>query len=105
MPTMGLAVKAHSHNTQAAHFLTAGVRMVWIAGSMTQGAGGCVRRLRIAVRKTFTAVVFSAGGREPSYYLGLSGPSLRSALQGGITYPWGLRPKGPAQQSNGCSPL
>jgi len=105
MPSMGLAGKANSHNTQAAHFLTAGVRMVWIAGSMTEGAKGCAPRFRIAVRKTFTAVAFSAGGREPSFYLGLCGPSLRSALQGGITYPGGLRPKGPAQHFNGCSPL
>jgi hypothetical protein len=96
---MGLAVKAHSHNTQAAQYLSAGVRMVWIAGLMTQGAVGCAPRLRIAVRKTFTAVAFSAPEREPSFYLGLCGPSLRSALQGGIAYPGGLRPKGPAQKS------
>jgi len=96
---MGLAVKTHIHNTQAAYFLTAGVRLVWIAGSMTLGVDGCAPRLRIAVRKTFTAVAFSAGGREPSFYLGLCGPLLRSALQGGIAYPWGLRPKGPAQKS------
>ena len=97
---MGRAGKTHPHNTQAAYFLTAGVRMVWIAGSMTQGAEWCAPRLRIAVRKTFIAVAFSARWREPSFYLGLCGPSLRSALQGGITYPWGLRPKGPAQHFN-----
>ena len=38
-------------------------------------------------------------------YLGLRGPSLRSALQGGIAYSWGLRPKGRDQNFRGCSPL
>ena len=81
---MGLAVKTHLPHTPSAHFLTAGGRMVWIAGWTTPGGEGCARRVRIAVRKTFTAVAFSAPAREPSFYLGLRGPSLRSALQGCI---------------------
>ena len=83
-PSMGLAVKTHLPHTPSVHFLTAGVRMVGIARSTTQGGEGCARRVRIAVRKTFTAVTFSALEREPSFYLGLCGPSLRSALQGCI---------------------
>ena len=39
-----------------------------------------------------------------SFYRGLWGPSLRSALQGGIAYPGGLGPKGPDQNFDGCSP-
>ena len=81
---MGLAVKTYLPHTPPAHFLTAGVRVVWIAGSTTQGGEGCARRVRVAVRKTFTAVAFSAPEREPSFYLGLCGPSLRSVLQGCI---------------------
>ena len=57
---MGLAVKTHLPHAPSAHFLTVGVRMVWIARSTTQGGEGCARRVRIAVRKTFTAVAFSA---------------------------------------------
>ena len=87
---MGLAVKTHLPHAPSAHFLTVGVRMVWIARSTTQGGEGCARRVRIAVRKTFTAVAFSALEREPSFYLGLCGPSLRSALQGCIAFEWGL---------------
>ncbi len=103
MPSMGPAVKTYLHNAPAAHFSTAGVRNVWIAGSTVQG--GCVRWIRIAVRKSFTAFAFSAREQEPSSYLELIGPSLRSALQECITYPWGLGPLGPAQQFNGCFPL
>lgn len=36
------------------------------------------------------ALSFSAQKQEPSFYRGLSGPSLYSALQGGIAYHWGL---------------
>jgi len=102
-PPMGLAVKRHSSETPSALRLTAGVRFVSIAGS-THGEG-LARRVRIAVRKALTAAAFSVRGREPSSYQGLCGPSLRSALQGRIAYPWGLGPVGPAQKSNGCSPL
>ncbi len=59
---------------------------------------GCQRALdhrsRCEMPENFTADAFSAREREPSFYQGLSGPSLRSALQGGIAYPWGLRPGG-----------
>jgi len=37
------------------------------------------------------AVSFSTLWREPSFYRGLVGPWFRSALQGGIAYPKGLR--------------
>jgi len=81
---MGPAVKTHVYNTPSAHVFAAGVRIPSMAGSTT--GGGYVRRVRIAVRKSFTAVAFSAPGREPSFYQGLIfGPSLRSALQGCIT--------------------
>jgi hypothetical protein len=100
---MGPAVKTHVDNAPAAHFLTAGVRIVWIAGLTIQG--GCVRRVRVAIRGSFTALAFSAREQEPSFYLGLIGPSLRSALQGCITYSWGLGPLSPAQKFNGCFPL
>jgi hypothetical protein len=62
-------------------------------------------RRRRPARTTFTAAAFSARGRERSFYQGLGGPWLRSALQGGIAYPGGLGLGGPAQKSNGCSPL
>ena len=104
-PSMGLAVKTHLPHTPSAHFLTAGVRMVGIAGSTTQGGEGCAHTVRIAVRKTFTAVAFSAPEREPSFYLGLCGPSLRSALQGCIAFGWGLGLSAPAHGVYGCSPL
>ena len=102
---MGLAVKTHLPHTPSAYFLTVGVRMVWIARSTTQGGEGCARRVRIAVRKTFTAVAFSALEREPSFYLGLCGPSLRSALQGCIAFEWGLGLSAPAHGVYGCCPL
>ena len=104
-PSMGLAVKTHLPHAPSAHFLTVGVRMVWIARSTTQGGEGCARRVRIAVRKTFTAVAFSALEREPSFYLGLCGPSLRSALQGCIAFEWGLGLSAPAHGVYGCCPL
>ncbi len=68
-PSMGLAVKTHLPHTPSAHVLTAGVRMAWIAGSTTQGGEGCAHTVRIAVRKTFTAVAFSAqSGNHPSIW-------------------------------------
>ena len=100
-----LAVKTHLPHAPSSHFLTVGVRMVWIARSTTQGGEGCARRVRIAVRKTFTAVAFSALEREPSFYLGLCGPSLRSALQGCIAFEWGLGLSAPAHGVYGCCPL
>ena len=70
-----------------------------------QGGEGLARPFPIAVRKTLTAVTFSTRRREPSFYLGLCGPLLRSALQGGIAYDEGLGLVDPAHGGYGCSPL
>ena len=47
----------------------------------------------------FTAVLFSTKRWEPSFYWGLCGPTLHSALRRGIAWYWGLfagrRPPGP----------
>ena len=84
-----------------------GVRIRSDARSVAQREmRGALFGLRVVAGKTVTAAAFSARGREPSFYLGLNiGPSLRSALQGRIAYPWGLGPLGPAQTFNGCFPL
>jgi hypothetical protein len=72
---------------------------------LSGGGGDAHERLRQPARTTFTAGAFSARSRERSFYQGLGGPSLHSALQGGIAYPRGLGPFGPVQEFNGCSPL
>ena len=105
-PTMGQAVKTYLIHTPAADGVTASVRSFRKPGSSAGawwGGVGC----RFSARRPgdLPALAFSAGRREPSYYLGLCGPLLRSVHQGGIAYPGGLRPVGPAQQKNGCSPL
>jgi hypothetical protein len=41
------------------------------------------------------AFVFSRQRREPSFYQGLSRPSLRLVLRGSIAYPWDLRRSAP----------
>ena len=96
---MGLAVKTHAAYTPAHQVLDAGVRVCWDAGSaIRRGMAGALLGPRVTAGKTVTAAAFSARRREPSFYQGLSiGPSLRSALQGRIAYPWGLGPGGPAQ--------
>ncbi len=63
------------------------------------------RRSRREMPEDVAAEAFSAREREPSFYQGLIGPSLRSALPGGIAYPWGLRTGGRDQNLLGCSPL
>ena len=81
----------------AAHLLWG---TVWIACATIQAGEGCVRRVRIAVRKTLTAVAFSALERGPSFYQGLlwpiasfGSPGVHSLVVGA----WGLRP-GPGQR-------
>jgi hypothetical protein len=39
----------------------------------------------------WVAGTFSAAVREPSFHQGLLGPSLRSVLWRGMSYPWGLQ--------------
>ena len=87
--SMGPAVKIHARCTPLAHFLAAGVRIVWIAGSTTQS--GCARRLRIAVRKSYTAVAFSAREREPSLLSGALWPIASFGAPGGHSLSLGAR--------------
>ena len=49
------------------------------------------RSFVVSVPRDIEAVSFSTPLWEPSFYQGLVGPSLHSALRGGITYSWGLR--------------
>jgi hypothetical protein len=55
----------------------------------TAGVAGTLRTVSIVIE----AFVFSARWREPSFYVGLFGPSLRVVLRRGITYTWGLQPR------------
>ena len=106
MPSMGQAVNTHSTHTLAAKGVTASVRSFRKPGSSVGARWVGVGYRFSAVRPgDFPASAFSAREREPSFYLGLGGPLLRSVHQGGIAYPGGLRPTGPAQKFNGCSPL
>ena len=106
---MGQDVKTHTDPPLTETRVAASVRTFLGAWRSEERVVSVVdRRSRGDPRETpedITAAVFSAWEREPSFYLGLSGPSLRSALQGGIAYPWGHRPEGRDQKFNGCSPL
>jgi hypothetical protein len=111
-PSMGQAVKTHLYCTLADAVLTASVRCSWRPErSSAEWGRGLDRGSRLEggeTRDPIAAGSFSAERREPSFYRGLWGPSLPSALQGGIAYPGGLGPTGtagPDQKSNGCSPL
>jgi hypothetical protein len=106
LPTMGQAVNTYLTHTLTVTAVTASVRGFRRPGSLV-GARWVGVGCRFSARRPgdLPALAFSAGRREPSYYLGLCGPLLRSVRQGGIAYPGGLRPKGPAQKFNGCSPL
>ena len=86
--------------------MTAGVRDIHCPG-LVRGTGRAVLEAwsRDLVPDNVTAWSFSAWEREPSFYWGLKGPSLRSVHQGGIAYTGGLRPNGRDQNFNGCSPL
>ena len=55
------------------------------------------RRLRNLL-DDIEAVTFSTLMWEPSFYQGLVGPSLHSALRGGIAYSWGLRDHAPGPE-------
>ncbi len=106
MPSMGQDVNTHAELTLAALSVAASVRDYPARGSACRE--WCRVRNRRSHRETpedFTADSFSAWEREPSFYQGLSGPLLRSALPGGIAYSWGLRPEGRDQNFRGCSPL
>ena len=106
VPSMGQAVNTYLTHSPTADGVTASVRSFRRPGSLV-GARWVGVGCRFSARRPsdLPALAFSAGEREPSFYLGLCGPLLRSVHQGGITYPGGLRPTGPAQQFNGCSPL
>jgi hypothetical protein len=103
---MGQAVNTHVTHALTANGVTASVRSLRRPES-SGGARWVVWGRRLSARRPgdLPALAFSAGGREPSFYLGLWGPLLRSVRQGGIAYPGGLRPMGLAQKFNGCSPL
>jgi hypothetical protein len=106
---MGQAVKTHLPYTLSAFVLTASVRCFrrpkrWLAEQDGRLEGGSLP-WRDETPGSIAADLFSAREREPSFYRGLWGPLLRSALQGGIAYSGGLGPEGPDQKSNGCSPL
>jgi hypothetical protein len=106
---MGQAVKTYLDNTLSDVVLTASVRCFRRPGRSGAERDGVFeggsRPDEGETRDPGTAGSFSAQKREPSFYRGLFGPLLRSALQGGIAYPRGLGPEGPDQKSNGCSPL
>ena len=103
---MGHAVNTHPTHALTAIGVTASVRSFRMSGSLVE-ARWAVWGRRVSTRRPgdLPALAFSAGEREPSFYLGLCGPLLRSVHQGGIAYPGGLRPKGPAQKFNGYAPL
>ena len=106
---MGQAVKTHFVDTLSAVVLTASVRCFRRPGGSFaewgRGLEGGSLPWGDETPGSIAAGSFSAQERETSFYRGLCGPSLRSALQGGIAYPGGLGPEGPDQKSNGCSPL
>jgi len=101
---MGQVVKTHFIHTLAVVLATS-VRSCPGSLLWTGWCGVFAPRLRDSIPDDVTAGAFSARKREQSFYRGLMGPSLRSALQGGIAYPGGLGPEGPDQKFNGCSPL
>jgi hypothetical protein len=105
-PSMGQAVNTYSTHALTSGGVTASVRSFRRPESLG-GARWVVlgRRFSACRPGDFPASAFSAGGREPSFYLGLCGPLLRSVHQGGIAYAGGLRPNGLAHRSCGCSPL
>ena len=105
-PSVGQAVNTYLTHSPTADGVTASVRSFRRPGSSV-GARWVGVGCRFSARRPgdLPALAFSAREREPSFYLGLCGPLLRSVHQGGIAYPGGLRPTGPAQNSNGCSPL
>ena len=102
MSSMGQAVNTHVTHALTANGVTASVRSLRRPES-SGGARWVVWGRRLSARHPgdLPALAFSARGREPSFYLGLCGPLLRSVHQGGIAYPGGLRPTGPAQNFNG----
>ncbi len=106
MPSMGQAVNTHATHALTENGVTASVRSFRRPGSSV-GARWVGLGCRCSARRPsdLPALAFSAGGREPSFYLGLCGPLLRSVHQGGIAYSGGLRPVGPVQHFNGYSPL
>jgi hypothetical protein len=106
---MGQAVKTHLSDTLSKVVLAASVRCFRHPGRSLAEWDGRLKGGSLPERgetpDPIAAGSFSAREREPSFYRGLWGPALRSALQGGIAYPGGLGPEGPDQKSNGCSPL
>ena len=102
---MGQAVNTYLTHTPTADGVTASVRSFRRPGSSV-GARWVGLGCRFSARHPgdLPASAFSAREREPSFYLGLCGPLLRSVHQGGIAYPGGLRPTGPAQNSMDALP-
>jgi hypothetical protein len=88
VPSMGQAVNPHLTHALAVEGVTASVRRFRRSGSPV-GARWVVWGRRLSARRPgdLPALAFSARGREPSFYLGLCGPLLRSVHQGGIAYP------------------
>ena len=72
-----------------------GWRITW-CDLPQNGVGSCV--LRSGFPEDYEASLFSTIGWEPSFYWGLCGPLLPSALRGGIAYIWGLRGTRPGTQ-------
>ncbi len=59
------------------------------------GASSSELILFIVALGGLAAPSFSASRREPTFHRGLDRPSLRSVLQRGIAYPWGLQDEFP----------
>ena len=96
-PSVGQAVKTHLPNPLDQETLAASVRSFGGSGSLLRPVwcGAFAPGPRDSLTDDGIASAFSARRREPSFYQGLNGPLLRSALQGGIAYPRGLGLAGP----------
>lgn len=89
-PSMGQSVKAYLTSTLSAHGLADSV-FYCSSTRLLSSAVALDPRFFVGFPDDIAAGLFSAFEREPSFYRGLIGPWLRSALQGGIAYPKGLR--------------
>jgi hypothetical protein len=89
--SMGQAINTHPTHSPTSGGVTASVRSFCRPGS-SGGTRWVVWRRRLSARGPgdLPASAFSAREREPSFYLGLCGPLLRSVHQGGIAYAGGL---------------
>ncbi len=79
---MGQDVNTHSGLALTAERVAASVRASMALGSaLREWCRALDRRSRCEMPEDFTADTFSAREREPSFYQGLSGPSLRAVLR------------------------